>query len=213
MFLAAVARLRFDEVRGVFFNGKLGMWPFVKAAPAARSSRNRPAGTMVTTLVNVHATVYRDFVMNKVIPANKATFPSANKRVVLQHDNATPHGSITEAELDAASTDGWKFVLRQQPPNSPDLNVLDLGFFASIQSLQYKSVSRSVDDVISSTLAAFDELSYEKLENVFLTFQAVMRLVLEHGGDNNFALPHLKKAALRRVGALMANVSCPGELV
>ncbi|KAF0724507.1 hypothetical protein Ae201684_016801 [Aphanomyces euteiches] len=151
--------------------------------------------------------------MNKVIPAIKATFPSANKRVVLQHDNATPHGSITEAELDAASTDGWKFVLCQQPPNSPDLNVLDLGFFASIQSLQYKSVSRSVDDVISSTLAAFDELSYEKLENVFLTFQAVMRLVLEHGGDNNFALPHLKKAALRRVGALMANVSCPGELV
>ncbi|RHZ10839.1 hypothetical protein DYB37_009171 [Aphanomyces astaci] len=54
---------------------------------------------------------------------------------------------------------------------------------------------------------------YEKLESVFLTFQAVMRLVLEHAGDNNFALPHLKKAALRRAGLLMSNVSCPVSLL
>ncbi|ETV69180.1 hypothetical protein H257_15009 [Aphanomyces astaci] len=121
--------------------------------------------------VNVNATVYRDYVINKVIPAIKAFFPSANKRVVLQHDNATPHASITDAELQAVSTDGWMFVLRRQPPNSPDLNALDLGFFGKVQSLQYKSMSRTVDDVIRTTLAAFEELSYEKLESVFLTFQ------------------------------------------
>ncbi|ETV91034.1 hypothetical protein H310_14274 [Aphanomyces invadans] len=89
----------------------------------------------------------------------------------------------------------------------------DLGFFASIQSLQYKSVSRTVDDIIEATLSAFECLGVEKLENVFLTFQAVMRLVIQHSGDNQFRLPHLGKDALRRAGALMENVSCPVALL
>ncbi|ETW04759.1 hypothetical protein H310_03907 [Aphanomyces invadans] len=102
-----------------------------------------------------------------------------------------------------------KFVIRCQPPNSPDLNVLDLGFCASIQVLQYKMVSSSIDDVIFSTLTAFDHLSVDMLENVFLSLQAVMRLVLEHQCDNHFKLPHLRKDALRLAGNLMANVAYP----
>ncbi|KAF0701534.1 Aste57867_8015 [Aphanomyces stellatus] len=181
------------------------MWPFVRLAPAVRNSRNRRAGTMVTKLVNVDAAVYRDFVINKVVPAIKASFPSASKRVVLQHDNATPHGSVTDRDLEAVSSDGWTFVVRAQPPNSPDLNVLDLGFFASIQSLQYKTMSRTVDDVIRSTLAAFDALCCDKLECVFLTLQAVVGLILEHDGGNNFVLPHLNKASTRRSSLLLAS--------
>ncbi|KAF0756810.1 hypothetical protein AaE_004487 [Aphanomyces astaci] len=120
MFLAAVARPRHDLERGVDFDGKIGIWPFVQYQPAQRSSRNRPAGTLVATLVNVDAPMYRDYVLTRVIPAIKATFPTINKRVVLQHDNATPHGGITDADLVPVSTDGWSFVVRCQPPNSPD---------------------------------------------------------------------------------------------
>ncbi|RHY42109.1 hypothetical protein DYB30_006817 [Aphanomyces astaci] len=157
--------------------------------------------------------LYRDYVITRVVPAIKAKFPSVNKRVVLQHDNATPHGAITDAILACVSTDGWTFVVQRQPPNSPDLNVLDLGYFASIQSLQNKVVSHSIDDVIQSTLAFFEALSSEKLENVFHTFQAVMRLVLEHNGSNHFPLSHLKKDAKRRAGTLSANLSCPASLL
>ncbi|RHY52617.1 hypothetical protein DYB34_011176 [Aphanomyces astaci] len=46
MFLAAVARPRHDDERGVMFDGKIGMWPVVKHLPAACNSRNRPAGTI-----------------------------------------------------------------------------------------------------------------------------------------------------------------------
>ncbi|KAH9085651.1 hypothetical protein Ae201684P_005452 [Aphanomyces euteiches] len=151
-------------------------------------------------LINVTAKCYRDFVLSKVIPAIKEKLPSANKRVVLQHDNGTPHASLKDCVL-------------QTPPNSPDLNVFDLGFFASIQALQRKVLSRSVDDVIHATLLAFEMLSMEKLADVFLTLQAVMRLVLEHHGDNHFKLPHLKKEAMRRAGTLMANVTCPVSLI
>ncbi|ETV64075.1 hypothetical protein H257_18985 [Aphanomyces astaci] len=157
--------------------------------------------------------MYRDYVLTRIIPAIKATFPTINKRVVLQHDNATPHGGITDADLVPVSTDGWSFVVRCQPPNSPDLNVLGLGFFASIQSLQYKLVSRTVEDVIRATLAAFDQSGGEALDKVFLTLQAVMRLVLENNGGNHFRLPHLRKDALRRAKALMPNVSCSASLL
>ncbi|ETV75923.1 hypothetical protein H257_09884 [Aphanomyces astaci] len=58
---------------GVLFDGKVGVWPFVESVPAVRNSRNRPTGTMATSLVNVNATVYRDYVINKVIPAIKAS--------------------------------------------------------------------------------------------------------------------------------------------
>ncbi|RHY49893.1 hypothetical protein DYB30_010956 [Aphanomyces astaci] len=61
----------------------------------------------------------------------------------------------------------------------------------------------------AATVTAFGE----KLDNVFLTFQAVMRLVLEHNGDNQFRLPHMNKAAMRRAGTLMANVICPVSLL
>ncbi|RQM30637.1 hypothetical protein B5M09_012442, partial [Aphanomyces astaci] len=57
------------------------------------------------------------------------------------------------------------------------------------------------------------DLSYEKLESVFLTFESVMQLILEHDGGNHYVLPHLKKAALRRAGLLMQNVSCPVSLL
>ncbi|KAF0689786.1 Aste57867_18805 [Aphanomyces stellatus] len=89
MLLAAVARPRGN------FDGKIGMWPFGIRSPAVRTSRNRPAGTMQTTLVSVSTLVYRDSVLNKVIPAIMEKFPSGNKRVVLQHDNATPMHRFT----------------------------------------------------------------------------------------------------------------------
>ncbi|ETV93782.1 hypothetical protein H310_12346 [Aphanomyces invadans] len=189
MFLAAVARPRPEEG----FDGKIG--------------------TMVTTLVNVDGATYRDFVLHQVVPAIKSRFPSKTKRVFLQHDNATPHATIDDGVLAEVSTDGWVFMVRRQPPNSPDFNVLDLGFLASIQALQYKTFSRSVDDVISSTLCAFEALRVETLGNVFLTLQAIMRQILEHDGNNDFKIPHMKKDTLRRCGSLMANFTCPVSLL
>ncbi|KAF0698312.1 Aste57867_11065 [Aphanomyces stellatus] len=208
MFLAVVAHPRFNIEGECEFDGKIGLWPIVKYAPAIRNSRNRAAGTIEAKSINIDAVVYLDFVVNKVIPAIKRKFPSSNKRVVLQHDNATPHSSVTTASLSRVSTDGWKFVVKCQPAQSPDLNVLDLGFFASIQSLQYKVVSQTVEDVIQVTLLAFQVLCPQKLSDVFLTLQAVMRLVLEHNGDNHFKLPHLNKDALRRDGCIPTNLMC-----
>lgn len=45
MFLAVVARPRFDENGNCTFDGKLGVFPFVYVEPAKRESPNRPRGT------------------------------------------------------------------------------------------------------------------------------------------------------------------------
>ncbi|TBU12761.1 hypothetical protein CWI38_0638p0010, partial [Hamiltosporidium tvaerminnensis] len=48
MFMAAVARPRYDAHRKLYFDGKIGIWPFVYQAPAQRNSKNRAKGTMIT---------------------------------------------------------------------------------------------------------------------------------------------------------------------
>ncbi|ETV89957.1 hypothetical protein H310_15202 [Aphanomyces invadans] len=164
------------------------------------------------TLANFDATLYRDYVFTRVIPAIKE-FPSTHKHVILQQKNATRHGAITDKLLAHVSFDGWHFVLRREPPNSLDLNVLDLVLFSSIQALQYTPVSRMIDDVAQATFVTFDQQEVEKLQNVFLTYQDVMKLVLEHHEDNQFRLPRMGMDALRRAGTLMANASCPAALV
>nr|GMD13246.1 Transposase, Tc1-like protein [Ipomoea batatas] len=53
----------------------------------------------------------------------------------------------------------------ESPPNSPDMNVLDLGFFRALQSLQHQEAPRNVDELVAATHKAFNEISVESLSN------------------------------------------------
>ena len=53
------------------WDGKIGCWEIVETARAQRNSANRPAGTTIIRPVTVAREVYRDFLVNKVIPAVK----------------------------------------------------------------------------------------------------------------------------------------------
>jgi hypothetical protein len=53
MFLAAVARLRFNDKGECTFDGMIGTWPFAEQRPAKQNSVNRPRGTMAWTPVPV----------------------------------------------------------------------------------------------------------------------------------------------------------------
>ena len=100
-----------------------------------------------------------------------------------------------------------------QPPNSPHFNVLDLGFFNSIQSLQHKAAPGDIDDLVIAVERAYEELSYEKLENVFLSLQKVMESTMLRKGSNGYALSHMKKATLRHRGTLPIAFECNEEAV
>lgn len=149
MFLVALARPRFDAQRNEIFSGKIGVFPFVTLEPAKRSSINRAAGTMETKpITKVNRDVIKMFLIEKVLPAIKEKWPREEFHypIFIQQDNAKPHISPDDEDFRRAATqDGFDIRLMCQPANSPDLNVLDLGFFAAIQSLQHKESPKNVE--------------------------------------------------------------------
>ena len=50
MFLAAIARPRFNDNSACVFDGKISFWPFSKVVAAKRNSRNRPVGHLNRSL-------------------------------------------------------------------------------------------------------------------------------------------------------------------
>ena len=67
--------------------------------------------------------------------------------------------------------DGFYIQLVQQPPNSPDMNVLDLGFFKSIQALQYQKAAYNVTQLVMIVNNAFQNLSPQCLRFVFICYK------------------------------------------
>ncbi|ETV64712.1 hypothetical protein H257_18450 [Aphanomyces astaci] len=97
--------------------------------------------------------------------------------------------------------------VRFQPPNSPDLNVLDLGFFRALQTLEERNYSRNIDDIIAATDEAWQDVDMMTLNANFLTLQCCMQEVMCVEGDNGYKIPHMKKAKLAAVG-MLSEVIC-----
>ena len=92
--------------------------------------------------------------------------------------------------------------LVQQPPNSLDMNVLDLGFFRSIQTLQYQKAAYNVPHLLSVVNNAFDNLSSQCLRFVFITLQACMIETMKRQGAIDYHIPHMNKTKAAREGTL-----------
>lgn len=210
MFMAAVMRPVIEN-GVVVFDGKLGIWPFVTTEPAQRTSKNRPAGTLETKSVVVTREQHRDMLLSHVIPAIKTKVPGwmRERLLIIQQDGARSHVLTNDPAVSAACGEGgWNIQLEKQPANSPDLNILDLGFFCSIQALQHEQAPASTDELIACTQKAFEELSASKLNDTFLSLQHVMECIIADFGGNNYKLPHMGKNRLRTQGLLPQNRTC-----
>ncbi|KAL6575383.1 hypothetical protein OROMI_012668 [Orobanche minor] len=202
MFLAAVARPRFDSFTNEHFNGKIGIWPFVANDPAKWSSRNRAAGTMEPKpVLSVTKKVILSWV-EKVLPAIKEKLPrSSSRSIFIQQDNARPHLDVNDAEfVEAAQSDGFDIRLYCQPPNSLDMNVLDLGFFRAIDALQHEEGPSTIEEFVAAVEKAFNEYPPQELNNVF--FQGCMVEVMKHLGSYIYKIPHMNKHKLIKDGQL-----------
>ncbi|KAJ0854273.1 hypothetical protein HanRHA438_Chr14g0660821 [Helianthus annuus] len=216
MFLAAVARPRYDASGNEVFSGKIGIFPFTTLEPAKRSSKNRVAGTLVTKpILSVTKEVTRSWLIEKVLPAIRSTWPRDHTGpIFIQQDNAKPHIDVNDTEfMHEASKDGFDIRLYFQPPNSPDLNVLDLGFFRAIQSLQEQEVLGSIDELVSAVKTSFERMPSHELNKVFLTLQTCMKEIMKVRGGNNYKTPHIGKGKLERQGNLPLQIECDENLI
>ena len=99
-----------------------------------------------------------------------------------------------------------------QPPNSPDMNVLDLGFFNSLQSLAYGTISGSIDELIANVQKEFNEYDPSTLNRVFLTLQGYLIEVMKDGGGNRYKIPHMDKDRLEALGMLPKSLTVDRQL-
>ena len=136
------------------FDGKIGCFPLVTYEPAQRGNERtgRVRGDlMVKPIASITRDVMRDFMINKVLPAIRAKWPreDVGKPIYIQQDNAPSHLKLDDPVFCAAAKqNGFDIRLICQPPNSPDFNILDLGFFRAIQAIQYKKNAKTVEALI-----------------------------------------------------------------
>lgn len=72
--------------------------------------------------------------VDKLVPAICSMWPNEDTEgiIYVQQDNTKPHLNIGDIEFTEATRKyGYDIRLHFQPPNSPELNVLDLSFFQS----------------------------------------------------------------------------------
>ncbi|KAF0682364.1 Aste57867_25502 [Aphanomyces stellatus] len=187
MFLTTVARPRWAYKKRVMWDGKIGTWPFVELTHAQRKSKNRPRGAPIVSPITV-------------TKLSSGVWPGQHRHTIyIQQDNAKPHVGTDDKVVRAAGrVDGWDIQLTAQLAMSPDFNVLDLGFFNAIQSLQYQSLIRTIEDLVEKT---------------FMTLQKVMEESLKLGGDNSFLLPYLRKNKHAKDGSLVLQPKCDSDAI
>lgn len=154
----------------------------------------------------------RQFLMEKVLPAIKAKWPAEERHlpIFIQQDNAKTHVAVNdEAFVAAAQADGWDIRLTCQPPNSPDLNVLDLGFFAAIQALFERGTPNNIKEIVEIVEKAFQDYPVDRSNRIFLTQQSCMMEILKHNGGQHYNIPHMKKKHLELQGVLPISLQCP----
>ena len=110
--------------------------------------------------------------------------------------------------LHAEYLPGFEFeiILYCQPPNLPDLNVLDLGVFRALQSMQWKEEAKNMDEMVQRVLNVFQNWPSQRLDNTFLTLQCVMNQVIECLGNNDYKLEHMNKKRLEKLGELPRSI-------
>lgn len=153
--------------------------------------------------------------ISKVLDAIVRRWPReyAGQTIWIQQDNAPSHVPVNDEEFAAAvAQTGLDIRLINQPANSPDLNVLDLGFFNSLQSLTYDRISRNLDELIANVENEFANYDPDSLNRVFLTLQACMIEVMKDGGGNRYKIPHIYKDRLEALGTLPRRLGCDRKL-
>jgi len=158
----------------------------------------------------------RSYLIDKVLDAIVQRWPQElrGKTIYIQQDNAPSHVPVNDKEFRVAVARTWLDIqLINQPANSPDLNVLDLGFFNSLQSLTYDRISRNLDELIANVENEFEKYDPDTLNRVFLTLQGCLVEVMKDGGGNRYKIPHIDKDRLEALGMLPKSLDCDMQLI
>ena len=126
--------------------------------------------------------------------------------LLLQVDNAKPHCKRNKRLFPIIKKSGGRNILSGvyygpkvrlvfQPPDSPDLNVMDLGLFNNLWTKIHKILKSSekipsVDDVWEAAKVAWESITPVDIEILFETLHLRMKQVVQSDGRNDMPIPH-----------------------
>ena len=185
MFLCAVARPRFITSVNSWWDGKLGIWPIGDWEPAKWGLKNRHKGMLLWKNKMVTKDVYRDLLINKLILAILEKWPRRDRMsrtIYIQQDGVKNHIREDDEEFNNSLTEQEINVkLYMQTLNSPDVNLLDLGFFWAIQSFNDAS-PKNEEELIQLVQDAYENYPWHKLNRTWLTLQSCFNQIILHHG-------------------------------
>ena len=75
-----------------------------------------------------------------------------------------------------------------QPPNSPDLNLCDLGFFSSLKHMVSQVCTHCTDrdEMTQNVVQAFEDYPSDKLEDMWASYYNNMRSNMKDLGGNDY---------------------------
>ncbi|GMF55195.1 unnamed protein product [Phytophthora fragariaefolia] len=189
-----------------------GIHPSTVSRLWSRAKAEAELTGLYTKDISVTKASYRQMLVTRVLPAICAHWPDNGESIVVQQDNVPARIPQSDAGLLEASTRcGRNVELRCQPPNSPDLNVLDLGLFTAIQARQRLKNPRIIDELIESITESYWELPPETINSAFLRLQDAMVQCIIQRGNNDFKPRHGKNAQLEREGRPPLSIRCSDE--
>ena len=121
-----------------------------------------------------------------------------NGRIWLQRDGAKSHILDDDMEFkEAVDKISLDLTVYTQSPNSPDTNILDLGFFRAKQSFN-DDCPANEEELIKSVEKVYGEYPLRKLNHVWLTLQSCLNMIIENDGGNDYKIPHMGKESMER---------------
>lgn len=198
MFFGAVA----PPNKAENFDGRIGLWMVSETKTAKNKSKFHEPGEEYEINAMMNGELFVDMCQNLLIPAIQKKLKFA-KIIEVQMDSAGGHkikSSVDELNQYCQSKKAYKnisFII--QPTRSPDLNVLDLGIWNSIQSgvptIKYdeNSSTKMIYRIRDQVLQAWEDYdACEKLNKIFNTLTLIYKEVIKAEGGNNFKLPHAR---------------------
>lgn len=213
MFIAAVAR----PIPTRQFDGAIGMWPITEQKIARYTTSCRQRGEVYEVSCTMDTAKFVNTMQTLIIPAALRKCGAWARHITIQFDNAGGHGG-GRGDIGAttiATLNNWAATLppallefcggRQpvivcvaQPPRSPDLNVLDLGAWHSLQVAvdNFKHLhgihTDNVDQVRQLVLQTWTAWTSEAtLSSLFNTLDCIFHLIHDVDGGNNYNLKKL----------------------
>ena len=187
------------------FDGTIGIWRICVMKTAERSSKKRKRGEEYEFDCTIDADWYKDWYIDELLPEIKKKMPwQRSKRVVVQQDGASPHTGKGNPEIlnSAGMGRGWLVELVTQPSQSPDLNITDLGFFASLKSRVWGMNASSANELVETIFQQYEEYDGDTLERVWQSLFKVYNQTLRTLGDNDFSVEYSGVRVRQRAGTL-----------